>query len=224
MEWSLAGRLRWVRVQLEITLQQLSERTGLSASYLSQLEHGVRTNPTKHTVDLLAGALGVRSAFLFGEVSPPEHHARAEAQFAREESTLGQRFRAHWHALSDLRRLEYRFAAPERRFCLVVSFLLESMPQQFTPVELAWQLGMSLAQFRDITKAGQEASHTFLTQLSRIAGVPMSFLTHGAFDPEPGPPVPQGEEIRYIQAIRLALEHNVSPERLVALIRADLQG
>jgi transcriptional regulator with XRE-family HTH domain len=54
----LKDRVRELRTGQNLTLRNLAETTGLSVSYLSDVERG-RTNPSLKTVDLLADALGV---------------------------------------------------------------------------------------------------------------------------------------------------------------------
>jgi transcriptional regulator with XRE-family HTH domain len=221
MDGSLADRLRWARLEQGITLHQLSERCGRAVSYLSQLEHGIRTNPTKQTVESLAEALGVRPAFLFGEVPSPPFNDQTELVLSVQAFTLSQRFQAHWDSLPHQSRMEYSLAAPARRFAQVVRFLLEEVPHSFTRVELAWQLGMSLGLFNEILGQERDVSHPFMQQLSRVAGVPMPFLTHGTFDLVPPAAPGHGLALQYVEAIRLAQACNVSPERLEALIRAE---
>lgn len=221
---SLAQRLRWARQQQGVTLQHLSERCGRAVSYLSQLEHGVKVNPTKQTVESMAEALGVRPAFLFGEVPNPPFDDRSATLVSGQAFTLGQRFRTYWLSLPEVSRWDMALAPSDWRFSLVVRFLLDQFPQNFTPLELAWRLGMSLGQFRDILEQGEEVSHTYMLQMSRLSGVPMTFFTHGALDPEPQPAFTPEEALRYVEAIRLALARKVSPERLEALIRAVADG
>lgn len=54
----LKDRVRELRTGQNLTLKNLAEATGLSVSYLSDVERG-RTNPSLKSVDLLADALGV---------------------------------------------------------------------------------------------------------------------------------------------------------------------
>ena len=59
----LGERLRELRQQRDLTLLQLSQQTGLSVSYLSDLERG-RTNPSIDTLERIAGMYQV----LLGEL------------------------------------------------------------------------------------------------------------------------------------------------------------
>jgi transcriptional regulator with XRE-family HTH domain len=52
----LQDRLKEVRVLRDLTLKSLAARTGLSVSYLSDIERG-RTNPSLATLETLATAL-----------------------------------------------------------------------------------------------------------------------------------------------------------------------
>jgi predicted ATPase/class 3 adenylate cyclase/DNA-binding CsgD family transcriptional regulator len=61
-------RLRWYREAAGLTQEQLAERAGLTVNGISQLERGERRRPHPHTIQALAGALGLseaeRAAFL----------------------------------------------------------------------------------------------------------------------------------------------------------------
>jgi transcriptional regulator with XRE-family HTH domain len=216
LDGSLGSRLRWARSQQGITFQQLSERCDRAISYLCQLEKGNKENPTWQTVEALAAALGVRPAFLFGEVTGPR---AGPIQASPESDRLGSHFRRHYATLPEAQRLDLVYGLPEQRFSAVALFLLEHFPDQFTPVELAYQLGMELRQFRHITELSGEVSHIYLEQLARVSGVPVSFFTHGAMDLDPaGPAV--GNAVEYLRVIQLAQARRVSPEQLEALILA----
>jgi transcriptional regulator with XRE-family HTH domain len=52
----LQERIKEVRTQFDLTLKDLADRTGLSVSYLSDIERG-RTNPSLGTLEALAMAL-----------------------------------------------------------------------------------------------------------------------------------------------------------------------
>jgi XRE family transcriptional regulator, regulator of sulfur utilization len=54
----LHERLKEVRISRDLTLKGLAERTGLSVSYLSDIERG-RTNPSLTTLETLAVALDI---------------------------------------------------------------------------------------------------------------------------------------------------------------------
>jgi transcriptional regulator with XRE-family HTH domain len=61
---SLGESLRTLRKAQELTLAQLGEKAGLSASYLSQLERGV-TMPSLPRLTSIAEALGVEVRYFF---------------------------------------------------------------------------------------------------------------------------------------------------------------
>ena len=52
------NRMREIRKEIGMTLEQLSEKTGISIGYLSHLEGGTRENPTICIMDKIAYALG----------------------------------------------------------------------------------------------------------------------------------------------------------------------
>ncbi|HLO04042.1 MAG TPA: helix-turn-helix domain-containing protein, partial [Symbiobacteriaceae bacterium] len=61
---SLGARIRQTRNQKAITLQELSERSGLSKGFLCQLENDKAT-PSLPALERLSGGLGVPVAYLF---------------------------------------------------------------------------------------------------------------------------------------------------------------
>ena len=60
----LGGRLREIRKKKGLTLQQLADRTGLTAGLLSKIEN-LRTSPSLPVLSDLATALGTDMADLF---------------------------------------------------------------------------------------------------------------------------------------------------------------
>lgn len=65
MNWREIQRQRKVR---QWTLKTLAERSGLSVSYISDIEHG-RTTPSFETLDKLATAFDMSANELFGVVA-----------------------------------------------------------------------------------------------------------------------------------------------------------
>ena len=70
-------RLRELRTQQGLTLQQLSERTHIDVSMLSRLESGKRRLALDHIAGL-AAALGVRADDLLG--TPPQVDPRVRSE------------------------------------------------------------------------------------------------------------------------------------------------
>lgn len=75
----LAVRLRTLRIERGLTLDNLAERTGVSRSMISLIERG-ESSPTAVVLDKLAGGLGTTLASLFSdeqttEASPLARHA-----------------------------------------------------------------------------------------------------------------------------------------------------
>jgi transcriptional regulator with XRE-family HTH domain len=75
----IAARLRALRTEQGLTLDHLSERTGVSRSMISLIERG-ESSPTAVVLDKLAGGLGTTLASLFAdertsEASPLARHA-----------------------------------------------------------------------------------------------------------------------------------------------------
>lgn len=66
---SLGSKIRRLRHDAGHTLAQLSERAGISHSYLNDIEHG-RTVPTLHTLGQVAQALGMSVVDVLDGVPP----------------------------------------------------------------------------------------------------------------------------------------------------------
>ncbi len=60
-------RVRELRKSNNLTLKNLSERTGLSVSYLSDIERG-KTDPSLNTIEALSHALDISIQFLLSGV------------------------------------------------------------------------------------------------------------------------------------------------------------
>lgn len=58
--------LKRIRKGNRLTIAELSSMTGIPASYISQIEHGIK-NPRPAKVDLLAAALKVPQAYFYDE-------------------------------------------------------------------------------------------------------------------------------------------------------------
>jgi transcriptional regulator with XRE-family HTH domain len=52
--------LRRIRRAKDVTIQELSKETGVSVATISEMERGIRENPTVNTIEKLAKALGVK--------------------------------------------------------------------------------------------------------------------------------------------------------------------
>jgi transcriptional regulator with XRE-family HTH domain len=59
------------RRDLDIDQAELSQRAGVSRPYISQLEHGKKTNVSVDVIEALAAALGVSPAYLLGYTDNP---------------------------------------------------------------------------------------------------------------------------------------------------------
>lgn len=52
------NKMREIRIAQKMTLEELSEKTGISIGYLSHLERGTRNNPSIVLMDKISYALG----------------------------------------------------------------------------------------------------------------------------------------------------------------------
>src|SRR5258708_32310248 len=64
IEQTLGNSLRFLREQQGISLRALAERTGFSASFLSQIENG-QCSPSISSMEKIANALGVTLGHFF---------------------------------------------------------------------------------------------------------------------------------------------------------------
>ncbi len=51
--------IKKIRTSKKLSLRALARRANLTPAYISQLENGTKTNPTRQTLEKLAKALGV---------------------------------------------------------------------------------------------------------------------------------------------------------------------
>ena len=75
----LAGRIRGLRTARKLSLRELANLCGTSASFLSQLERGL-TGASTSTLNQLASALGISVAELFEERSASVHRVLKRSQ------------------------------------------------------------------------------------------------------------------------------------------------
>lgn len=107
----LGERLRRVRKDRDLNLREVSERTDLSISYLSDLERGRGRNPSMETIEKLAECYGMSVGDLLRDVGeeqlgtktlPPELRRLVE----REDSSITA------EDARDLSRIEFRGKRP----------------------------------------------------------------------------------------------------------------
>ncbi len=67
MDLELSERLLLCRRDMSLTQLELSERSGVSRSYIAQVERGTVTNIGIEPLRMLANALGVKVGYLIGE-------------------------------------------------------------------------------------------------------------------------------------------------------------
>lgn len=103
-EPSISQRIKTTRLRLGLSLGDLATRTGLSKSYLHDLETGKKTNPGTGTIAALCRAFGVSADWLVGLA--PESSEEPEATIARlrEEIRELEEWRREvltWHSQSE---------------------------------------------------------------------------------------------------------------------------
>ena len=63
----IGEKLKKLRREKDLTLRELSEKTGISLSFISDIEHGRRKNPSIENLQKIARGLGVPTAELLAE-------------------------------------------------------------------------------------------------------------------------------------------------------------
>ena len=66
------NRIKSRRTELKMTAKQLSEKTGLTPAYISQLENGKRENPSTDVMDKIANALCTTIDYLLNKTDDKE--------------------------------------------------------------------------------------------------------------------------------------------------------
>ena len=67
MEEMNMNKIRAARISQRLTQQQLSDKSGLSQSYINELENGRKVNPSIVVLDKLASGLNITVADLIEE-------------------------------------------------------------------------------------------------------------------------------------------------------------
>ena len=120
----LHERLKELRTERQLTLKELSERSELSVSYLSDIERG-RTVPTLVTLETLANALAVTvidflsGVDFAGQVTDASLPAGLVA--LRDDPTYGMQLTPEW--IETLSKIQMRGKRPETKDDWLMLFL-----------------------------------------------------------------------------------------------------
>jgi transcriptional regulator with XRE-family HTH domain len=68
---TLAGRLHWLRTAFDLSMEQFGFNCGIGRAYLSQLESGKRSNPSRDLIDQIVLIYGVREEWLIAGRGDP---------------------------------------------------------------------------------------------------------------------------------------------------------
>lgn len=86
----IGNRIREERLKRRLTLERFGKRTGLSKSYISQVERG-QVNPSVSSLKKIAGQLGISVVQLFSTDQSPQENS-TELMTVREEKLTGLRY------------------------------------------------------------------------------------------------------------------------------------
>ncbi len=93
-------RLRRLRKERNLTQVEVAKAVGIAQSYLSDLERGIETNPSREVIQALAKVLGVRAKELAGAVWEEPELPLEELQLAEVSNTLLQELTNIWPDLT----------------------------------------------------------------------------------------------------------------------------
>lgn len=65
MNDKILKQIKQCREEKKLTIQELSEITGVSYNYLYQLEKGTKLNPSLHTLERIVNALGLELVAIY---------------------------------------------------------------------------------------------------------------------------------------------------------------
>ena len=117
-EEEIGKRIKSLRLKAKLTLQELSERTGLSTSYLSKMEKSKKAPPVS-TLITIAKALNVTISFLLGEINEDNSLLLVKKNerplLAQPATEFGYSYEALAHAYPDQQMFPYILTFPSKR-------------------------------------------------------------------------------------------------------------
>jgi transcriptional regulator with XRE-family HTH domain len=102
MSEKIGSRIRALRLEKKLTLDQLAERAGLSKSYLWELENKDPPRPSAEKLGGIAKALEVTVDYLMGSDTPEELQTAEDRAFFREYQRMSPPLKA---TLRQMRKL-----------------------------------------------------------------------------------------------------------------------
>lgn len=220
---TMGERLAWARNQQGFILQQVSERSGLAIGYISQLEKGVKVNPTLSALERLAGALNVTVEFILGNLKAPSNDSVDALLVSGQAFTIRQRFLRHLDGLSPSERRQLTVQQVEERLEFVVNFLCTEFSAIFTRPVIAYQLGLSVRTLNGMLEGYEVPGFNVLHQMSQITGIPFSFFGAGEVEGSSNEShaITPEQALQYFESISMAVKLGYSPEALTALIKGQ---
>lgn len=86
---TVGHRIKNLRKEKNMTLRELSHKTGISVSFLSDIENG-RSNPSLERLKDIAGVLDVTVSFLMGEEEKASNHISTKAYHTLDATGLSE--------------------------------------------------------------------------------------------------------------------------------------
>lgn len=146
-------------------MESMSQQAGIAVGYISQIEHGSKTNPTRGVLESLARALNVTVGFL--EFAGPLGLAGC--------GRVGRAFGAWVSA----RGTAFGLLSLEDRFRQAAGFLLERYPARWTRPALAFELGLSVRELNDILDRDWALRLFTLVAFCRVTGISLDLMLTG---------------------------------------------
>lgn len=222
---TLGWRLSWARNQQGLTLMEVSKRTGLAIGYISQLERGLKTNPSRDTLAKLARALNVTVGWLLGENEKPAgREGEVAVTISPQSRPYAAEFLRHLSALSREELARVQTMKLLQRLSMAVEFICGRFHTHFTRVTLASELGISVRSLNDITERGVEPELPTILEFTKLTGIPLEFLTRGSLDWKLEPVLSMEQAIPYMPVLKEAVRQQVSPEQLFSLLTRVTRG
>lgn len=204
--------IRWARVQLDLTLQDVTQRAGIAKGYQCEVErnldpgdHAKKSRVSQKKLDPWLQCLGVTEEFAVGAM--PKYHEQP-AQCRGLALDVGLAIRAENEGLSAWQDLP----APERARRLLERIARESV--RLPKVVLAYVLGVEVRTLEAFLNGEYDVPGEIVEALPVLTLLPREFLHAGTLERDVTP------YQSYLPVLDFAIEHQITPDQ----VRQALQG
>jgi transcriptional regulator with XRE-family HTH domain/tetratricopeptide (TPR) repeat protein len=162
---SFAAQLRSLRTASNFTLEELAERSGISARAISDIERGVSTSPQKRTVVALSDALGLDAAARDGLLRAARAHPRSKSVDEDRSSAVAP------HRTADFSGRDHEIS--------VILALLTGSDDTTTHVVLVSGpagIGKTTIALEAVNRVNDDSSRTLFVDLGGFSSAPLTAL------------------------------------------------